>query len=64
MALMEKLDRRVKVPFGWFFYMLHGNLIKERTAFAVIQAAEAGTIVLPEHDYHILKNYEASPYGF
>jgi len=30
----------------------------------VIQAAEAGQVVLPEHVYRVLKAWEAHPYGF
>ena len=61
---LQKLDRRVGVTFGWFFYALHGNRVKGDAIERVIRAAEAGTIVLPEHDYRVLKDWEASPYGF
>jgi hypothetical protein len=61
---LETLDRRVKVPFGWYFYMLHGNRVHHWAGERVIRAAETGTIVLPEHDYRILKNWQAQPYGF
>ncbi|MBQ4855889.1 hypothetical protein IMW82_14560 [Rhodanobacter sp. B2A1Ga4] len=61
---LQKLDRRVGVPFAWFFYALHGNRVESDAIVRVIRAAEAGTIVLPEHDYRVLKDWEASPYGF
>lgn len=61
---VEKLDARVKVPFAWYFFMLHGNRVDDTAARRVIEAAEAGHIVLPEHDYRILKAWEAHPYGF
>jgi len=61
---LEKLDRRVGVPFAWFFFMLHGDRVDQDVARRVIQAAEAGQIVLPEHDCRVLKAWEAYPYGF
>ena len=61
---LETLDRRVKVPFAWYFYMLHGNRVQDWAGHRVIRAAEAGTIVLPEHDYRVLKAWEDQPYGF
>ncbi|MEO9228458.1 MAG: hypothetical protein ABI216_05840 [Devosia sp.] len=61
---LEKLDRRVKVPFAWFFYMLHGNRVDDTCGKRVLAAAEAGQIVLPEHDYQVLKAWRTHPYGF
>ncbi|MGD9636230.1 MAG: hypothetical protein AB7U97_23310 [Pirellulales bacterium] len=61
---LQKLDRRVKVPFGWYFYMLHGNRVSDGAGRRVIASAEAGQIVLPEHDYQVLKAWQAQPYGF
>jgi len=61
---LEKLDRRVKVPFAWYFYMLHGDRVNDAAGHRVIKAVEAGQIVLPEHDYRVLKAWEANTYGF
>ncbi|MEY2117148.1 hypothetical protein [Rhodanobacter sp. FW106-PBR-R2A-1-13] len=61
---LQKLERRVGVPFSWFFYMLHGNRIEAAAGDRVIRAAEAGTIVLPEQDYRVLKDWESEPYAF
>lgn len=61
---LQKLDRRVGVPFGWFFYMVHGNRVESDAGRRLIRAAEAGTIVMPECDYRVLKDWEAEPYGF
>lgn len=61
---LEKLDRRVKVPFAWYFFLLHGDRVDDAAARRVIAAAEAGQIVLPEHDYRVLEAWEAHPYGF
>lgn len=61
---LEAIDRRVGVPFAWYFYMLHGNLVRDWAGERVLKAAEAGTIVLPEHDYQILRRWSAQPYGF
>lgn len=60
-----KLDARTGgVPFGWFFYMLHGNLVKDAAGHRVLKMAEAGTIVLPEQDYRVLRAWCEGPYGF
>lgn len=64
MAKLQRLEARVKVPFGWYFFMLHGNRVKDWAGHRVLGAAESGRIVLPEHDYRVLKAWEASPYGF
>lgn len=61
---LEKLDARVGVPFGWFFFLLHGNRVTDAVAERVIKGAEAGLIVLPERDYRVLKAWQAQPYGF
>ncbi|MGH8156576.1 MAG: hypothetical protein ACREPQ_00520 [Rhodanobacter sp.] len=61
---LQKLDRRVGVPFAWYFYMLHGNRVESEAGERVIRAAEAGTIVLPEHDYRVLKDWQEKPYSF
>lgn len=61
---LQTLDRRVKVPFGWYFYMLHGNRVHDGAGHRVLKAAEKGLIVLPEHDYRVLKNWSQRIYGF
>lgn len=61
---LQTLDRRVKVPFGWYFYMLHGNRVHDGSAKRVLADAESGLIVLSEHDYRVLKAWRQHPYGF
>ncbi|WP_208512331.1 hypothetical protein [Variovorax paradoxus] len=61
---LQTLDRRVGVPFGWYFYMLHGNRVHDASAERVLKAAEDGLIVLQECDYQVLKAWEQRPYGF
>lgn len=61
---LQTLDRRVGVPFGWYFYMLHGNRVTDGAGHRVLEAAEQGLIVLPEHDYQVLRAWKARPYGF
>lgn len=63
-AKLEKLDQRVKVPFSWYFFMLHGNRMKAVVARRITKAAEAGLIVIPEHDYQVLRDWAANEYGF
>ena len=61
---LQTLDRRVKVPFGWYFFMLHGNRVSNEAGERVLRDAEAGLIVLPEIDYRVLKGWKAHLYGF
>jgi len=61
---LEAMDRRLGVPFGWFTYMLHGNRVHASAGERILCAAEEGKIVLPEHDYKVLKAWHACPYGF
>lgn len=61
---LETIDRRTAVPFGWYFWMLHGNRVHDAAGRAILEAAEAGKIVLPEHDYKTLKTWYERPYGF
>lgn len=61
---LTQLDARVGTPFGWYFYGLHGNLVKSGQMERVLEAAEAGLIVLPEHDYAVLRRWQQDPYGF
>lgn len=61
---LQTLDRRVGVPFGWYFYMLHGNKVGDAAGNRAIEAAEQGLIVMPEHDYRVLRAWRARPYGF
>ncbi|WP_331458331.1 hypothetical protein [Burkholderia sp. MSMB1498] len=59
-----QLDKRVGMPFAWYFYGLHGNLVTSGQMQRVLEAAEQGLIVLPEHDYRVLKRWYDDQYGF
>lgn len=61
---LQALDRRVKVPFGWYFYMLHGDRVGDGSGKRVLADVEAGLIVLAEHDYRVLKAWQENEYGF
>jgi hypothetical protein len=61
---LARLDRRVGVPFSWYFYMLHGNRVKDGAGRRVLRMAEEGTLDLPEHDYQVLRRWNRRPYGF
>lgn len=64
LAKLVSIDRRVGVPFAWYFYMLHGNLVPDWAGQRVLRAADAGRIVLPEHDHRVLRWWAEQPYGF
>ena len=59
---LQTLDRRVKVTFGWYFFMLHGNRVSSEAGERVLRDAEAGLIVLPERDHRVLKGWQTEPY--
>lgn len=61
---LQKIDARVGVPFAWYFYMLHGNRVTDTAGERVLAAAEKGLIVLPEHDYQVLRRWRERPYAF
>lgn len=61
---LQAMDERLGVPFGWYFFMLHGNRVQSSAAERVLEAAEAGSVVLPEHDYRVLKHWANRQYGF
>ncbi len=61
---VETLDKRTKLPFGWHFFMLHGNRVRREAGERMIELAESGQIVVPEHDYRVLKEWQDQPYSF
>ena len=61
---LTQFDDRIGHPFAWYFYGLHGNLVKSGQMERVLEAAEDGLIVLPEHDYQVLHRWHEVPYGF
>lgn len=61
---LTQFDERIGHRFAWYFYGLHGNLILSGQMERVLEAAEAGLIVLPEHDYRVLRRWGDDQYGF
>ncbi|RQT22133.1 hypothetical protein [Burkholderia contaminans] len=61
---LTQFDQRIGHRFAWYFYGLHGNLILSGQMERVLEAAEAGLIVLPEHDYQVLRRWADDQYGF
>ncbi|BCQ30309.1 hypothetical protein NK8_85000 (plasmid) [Caballeronia sp. NK8] len=61
---LTQFDERIGMAFAWYFYGLHGNLVKSGQMERVLEASEAGLIVLPEHDYRVLRGWGDAPYGF
>ncbi|MGZ2749881.1 hypothetical protein [Burkholderia stagnalis] len=61
---LVQFDERIGHRFAWYFYGLHGNLVKSGQLARVLEAAEAGLIVLPEHDYQVLRRWGDDSYGF
>ncbi|QYY33581.1 hypothetical protein K2O51_31635 (plasmid) [Cupriavidus pinatubonensis] len=59
-----RFDVRAGYQFAWYFFMLHGNRIGSWVGERILEAAEAGSIVMPEQDYRVLKDWAVMPYGF
>lgn len=62
--IADKIDKKSGYPFAWYFYMLHGNRVKDWFGVLMLQAAESGLIFMPEHDYRVLKRWNNLKYGF
>lgn len=63
-ARLRSIDQRTGAPFGWYFYMLHGNRVREDAGHRVLRAAERGLIELAERDYQVLRRWAERTYGF
>lgn len=61
---LSRLDQRVGVPFGWYFFMLHGNRVHDWAGKRILKAVENGLIQLPDLDYLVLRRWYDNPYGF
>lgn len=61
---ITQFDERIGMPFAWYFYGLVGNLVKRGHMKRVLEAAEALMVVLPDHDYRVLRRWGDAPYGF
>lgn len=61
---LNQFDERVGMRFAWYFYGLHGNLVESKHLQRVLAGAEQGLIVLPEHDYRVLRRWGDASYGF
>ena len=61
---LTKLSGVVGVPFGWYFFMLHGNRVHEGSGHRILQAAKSGLVDLPECDLRVLEAWANREYGF
>lgn len=61
---LQNLDKHTGVPFHWYFYLLHGNLVRADTGHTILTAANRGHLELPLHDLLVLKQWGETPYGF
>lgn len=59
-----KIDQRVGVPFAWYFFMLHGNRVHSWAGQRIMKAVDRGLLVLPDHDYLVLRRWYDAQYGF
>lgn len=59
-----RLDKRVGVPFAWYFFMLHGNRVHDWAGIRILKAVEDGILILPDRDYLVLRRWHDDRYGF
>lgn len=64
MDRLQKFDVAVKVQFGWFFYMVHGNRISADVGHAIAKAVRLGQVDLPINDQAVLMDWDEDPYCF
>lgn len=61
---LQRMDTMTGVPFNWFFYLLHGNLVRDPVGHAIAKAVREQRVHLPPHDARILQAWSDDPYGF
>lgn len=59
-----RFDRRIGMPFAWYFHALHGDLLRREHLSTVLDTTKSGQVALPEHDREVLHRWGADPYGF
>jgi hypothetical protein len=64
MQRLQRFDTTVKVPFGWFFYMVHGNRIRSEAGKIIAKGIRKGDLRLPINDEAVLMDWDEEPYGF
>ena len=63
-ASSKRSTDAASVSFGSYFWMLRGNRVQAPAGRTILEAPEAGKIVLPEHDDVTPRAWCARPYGF
>ena len=64
MEWLERFDQKTGYPFSWYFYMLHGNRIRNDVGDIVAEGIKAAKIRLPQHDEEVLMRWHQQSYGF
>lgn len=64
MAKLERFDKRAGYPWAWFWFMLHGNRIKDGVGEAIATAVQEGKIGLPPEQREVLLDWHESRFGF
>lgn len=63
-STLEEIDRRVGIPFAWYFWMLPGSRVHQKAYDRALELADNGLLVLPEHDHDVLRRWSARKYEF
>jgi len=64
MEQLQQFDALVGYPFGWYFYMLHGNRVMPSAGGVIANAVKDGLIRLPVCDEAVLERWRQNQYGF
>lgn len=64
MDRIEAIDREVRLPFGWYFLMTHGNYVDPDVGRAIARGLRDGRVRLPDRDATVLLRWSESIYGF
>ncbi len=64
MDRIEAIDREVRLPFGWFFLMTHGNRVSPEVGDAIAEGLRAGRVRLPDNDAWVLLRWADERYLF
>lgn len=64
MDRIERIDREIGVPFGWFFVMTHGNRVDPDVGDAIARGLREGRVRLPDSDAKVLLRWADQHYSF
>lgn len=64
MDRIEAIDRKIGVPFGWFFLMTHANWVDPDVGDEIVKGLKAQRVRLPDRDAAVLMRWANRKYSF